>query len=82
MIWSSVDEVIKPAESAKFSVYDEKLNIINLFDTQIYKEDRIGLKKLNDTGKLWMFETTCPHNENKLPSCFPQLYSIMKEFLL
>jgi hypothetical protein len=97
MVWSSRDDVVKPMESAKFSVYDNNLNIIDLFDTKIYQEDRLGLKTLYDNNKLIMHETTCPHNErkglpkaeafahareHKLPSCFPQLYSLMKKYLL
>ena len=82
MVWSSVDDVVKPAQSGKFSVYDINLNIIDLFDTTMYQEDIIGLRTLNDTNRLWMFQTDCPHNENKSPSCYPQLYPVFKEFLI
>jgi len=82
MVWSSTDDVIKPPQSAKFSSYDANLNIIDLFDSKIYQEDRLGLKTLNDSNRLWMFETTCSHGDTKLPICFPQLYPIMKQFLL
>ena len=82
MFWSSVDDVVKPAQSGKFSVYDIDLNVIDLFDTDMYQNDVIGLRTLNDTDRLHMFETNCPHNENKLPSCFPQLYPVFKQFLI
>jgi palmitoyl-protein thioesterase len=48
------DGVITPWESAHFEFYDEndKKDVIPLKESQLYKEDSIGLKKLDEDGKL------------------------------
>lgn len=92
MIWSPNDEVLSPPESGKFSFYDINytkydkykninLPIIDLFDSIQYKHDLIGLKTLNNSGRLHIFETDCSHVGHKTQKCFPQLENLTLPFL-
>ena len=81
MIWSPVDKVLDPSESGKFSFYDEDFNVIPLEETELYKNDALGLKFLNYIGRLHTFETNCSHVDHRNPACFEQLEGILKRFL-
>ena len=86
MIWSPHDDIIMPPESAKFSLQyiNEQCNIdsYELFDTDIYKSGRLGLKKLNEENRLHIFETNCTHEQHKEAPCFSQLKPIFEQYLL
>jgi palmitoyl-protein thioesterase len=81
MVYTPYDEVVIPPESGIFSMYDENLNIINLTETQLFKDDWLGLKNLYQTNRLFMFKTNCSHVEHREPICFPQLYTILSQFI-
>ena len=81
MIWSARDDVLKPPESGKFSMYEpvflpnthpDKLAILKgqyvgpafsllklqrLQDTYMYKADSLGLKTLDRSNRLHIYET-------------------------
>ncbi|KAJ3660756.1 hypothetical protein Zmor_005191 [Zophobas morio] len=46
------DNVITPWESSQFGYYGENNTVVNLIDRDIYKNDLIGLKTLDDAGRL------------------------------
>lgn len=81
MIWSPYDTVLSPAESGKFSFYDEELKVIRVEDTELYKKDLLGLKYLNENGRLKTYQTNCSHVDHRNPVCFLQLYPILKQYL-
>jgi pimeloyl-ACP methyl ester carboxylesterase len=96
MVWSSIDNVIVPLESAKFQFYDiltaereRKLVVVPLGESFTYKYDAIGLKTLNESNRLHMYQFDCQHDRFKLPSCFAQLKNknnrtlidVIKEYL-
>jgi pimeloyl-ACP methyl ester carboxylesterase len=82
MVYSSNDKVLQPKESGKFSFYDHMFRVINLFDTNLYKYDWLGLKALNDSNRLWAYETTCAHTDHSKPICFDQIMPILQKFLV
>lgn len=93
MIWSARDDVLKPAESGKFSMYEpvflpnthpDKLAVLKgqylgsafsllklqrLQDTYMYKADLLGLKTLDRTNRLHIYETDCDHADHVSPEC-------------
>jgi len=81
MVWSSRDTVLRPAESGKFSFYDEDLNIIPLEETNLYTEDSLGLRALNETNRLHSYETNCSHVDHRNPICYSQIYTILKNYI-
>lgn len=81
MIWSPVDGVLKPAESAKFSFLDKEGRIIPLNQSELYKSDYIGIRHLDETGRLRINQTTCTHVEHRDPVCFGQLEPILASLL-
>jgi len=81
MIWSPEDSVLNPAESGKFSFFDESLNIIPLEDTIVYRDDLLGLRVLNDTDRLHIYETNCSHVDHRNPECYSQVYAILKNYI-
>ena len=80
VIWSPNDDVVKPPESAKFSVYDTNYNVIPLEKTTMYIEDLLGLRSLAEKGRFNTYETNCTHVEHRDPACFGQLYKIFSMY--
>ena len=81
MIWSPNDEIVYPSESGKFSFLDKDMNIIPMDETDIYKEDTLGLKYLDDEDRLHIYKTNCSHVDHRNPECFDQLYEILKFYI-
>jgi palmitoyl-protein thioesterase len=81
LVYSPLDEIIKPPISGVFGLYDRNLTPIDIIHTQLYQEDWIGLKKLNEDTRLHFRQTNCTHVEHRMPICFPQLYPIFNEFI-
>ena len=46
------DTMITPGESSYFNELDEKHNLVDMKDTEIYKNDLFGLKTLDEQGKI------------------------------
>ncbi|KAL3283370.1 hypothetical protein HHI36_006518 [Cryptolaemus montrouzieri] len=46
------DNVITPWESSQFGFYDDTMTVINLMSRDLYKEDSIGLRTLDESGRL------------------------------
>lgn len=82
VVWSPNDETIYPPESAKFSFFNKKYDIIPLEKTDIYMDDMLGLKELNMDGRFHIHKTNCTHTEHRDPICFPQLYDILSRYFL
>jgi palmitoyl-protein thioesterase len=81
MIWSPNDDIVYPPESGKFGFLDKEMNIIPIEETELYKEDTLGLKFLNDNTRLHTYETNCSHVDHRNPECFEQLYEILKYYI-
>ena len=82
MVFSPFDSIVIPPQSAIFSLLDSNLDVIPMRDTELYKQDWLGLQKLDKENKLWLYKTNCTHMEHRQPKCFPQLYDILKTYLL
>jgi len=80
VIWSPFDDVLNPPESAKFSFYDDEYNIIPLRETALYKDDSLGLRRLDEENRFHIYETNCTHVQNRDPVCFTQLYDIFSRY--
>jgi palmitoyl-protein thioesterase len=77
MIWSNIDTVISPKQSAKFEFYNvsnvksnDPLEIVDFKISSTYKNDLIGLKTLDENNKLIVRQYDCKHEDFKMPSCF------------
>ena len=84
MIWSPNDEVIEPPESAKFSLLileNDELKSISLFDTILYENNMLGLRKMNEENRLEIFETTCMHSQHKEKVCFDQIKEVLRKYV-
>ena len=56
------DTMITPKYSAHFGEYDKKHKVVDMEDTESYKNDLFGLKTLNEAGKItkfWLDERHC-----------------------
>jgi len=73
--YSMVDETLKPKETGWFGVYapNSQENVIALEDTNLWKEDWIGLKTLYNEGKLHKFSTKCSHGDY-YSDCFDKYF--------
>jgi palmitoyl-protein thioesterase len=81
MVFSPNDEIIKPPSSGIFETFNEDLSVLPLKNNPIYTNDWIGLKVLNETGRLHTHQTNCTHVEHRMPICFSQLYPILAKYL-
>jgi len=59
-MWND-DTQIQPKESSWFWQYDSQGSLVKLRDSDVYKEDRIGLKKLDEAGGLWFYHGNGAH---------------------
>ena len=56
------DTMITPKDSAHFGEYDKNHKVVEMKDTEIYKNDLFGLKTLDEAGKIikfWLDEKHC-----------------------
>lgn len=81
MVFSPFDTIVIPPQSGIFSLYDSNLDVIPIFDTELYKQDWLGLQKLDREKKLWLYKTNCTHVEHRKSVCFSQLFDILKFYL-
>eukprot|EP01156_Anaeramoeba_ignava_P006395 Anaeramoba_ignava/a348541_12.p1 GENE.a348541_12~~a348541_12.p1 ORF type:complete len:290 (+),score=74.50 a348541_12:11-880(+) len=64
LVLSNVDDIINPKESAWFAFFDDKFqNIIPYNETQLYLEDWIGIRYLDENKKLNFQATNCRHED-------------------
>lgn len=61
------DTMVQPRESEWFGFYKsgQDKEIVPLFDTPLYKEDKLGLKKLNESGRLHFLGAPWDHLQMK-----------------
>ena len=81
LVWSYTDETLYPRESAKFSFLDEDKNIVGIEDTELYKNDYLGLRGLSEKGSFHIHNVSCAHDDVKRPSCNNEIYGILKKYL-
>ena len=81
LVWSYTDETLYPRESAKFSFLDEDKNIVGIEDTELYKNDYLGLRVLSEKGAFHIHNVSCAHDDVKRPSCNNEIYGILKKYL-
>ena len=89
MIWSEIDIVIIPYQSAKFEFYnillaqhDHKLHIDVLENSTIYTKDLLGFKKMIENYQLYTFQYDCNHDEFKTKKCYNKQFYNHNETLL
>ena len=65
LVQSTEDEVVVPAESCHFGFHPIGFpqEIEDLFDSQWYSDDVLGLKTLAESGRLHLKFAHCPHTE-------------------
>jgi len=59
------DTMISPKESAHFGEYDKEHRVVNMKDTEVYKNDLFGLKSLEEENKIiyyWIDDNHCYYN--------------------
>ncbi|KAI8833895.1 Alpha/Beta hydrolase protein [Chytridium lagenaria] len=61
LIKFSEEETVVPAESSWFGYYDENMVMIPMREQPIYKEDWIGIRELDEQGKLIFLEAEGRH---------------------
>ena len=71
----------KNIKQNKIYIYNVNLPIIPLKDTVEYIYDLLGLRTLDETGRLHILETNCTHQGHKTQECFPQLEKLTFPFL-
>jgi len=85
LIYSTTDTIVVPRVSPWFSFYDyvsgSDSTILKFNETPLYKNDLIGLKTLNDTGRLAFATVPCEHQNIPRLSCKPYYTKLVKPLL-
>lgn len=71
------DGVITPWQSSHFGYYDNNLTVIEMYNRSVYKDDAIGLKTLDEQGKLEIITVPGIQHSN-----WHKNVSIVDQFLL
>lgn len=63
LVKSINDDIIEPLESCHFGFYKDgdPYQIVPLEESKLFTEDRLGLKTLADSGRLFLKMATCTH---------------------
>ena len=70
MVWSMNDEIIRPIESGKYEYFEENSQIIVPFEeSDTYKKNFIGIRKMFDENRIHNIKTDCSHREFKNQDC-------------
>jgi hypothetical protein len=76
-IWTNIDKVVLPPESAMFNYWNinlaNKYGILEIEDvknTTWYNEDKLGIKYLIDNNKYNTYMYPCNHDEFKFETCY------------
>jgi len=69
--FSNIDVIIHPAESGWFWVYQNNsdIQVYTLAEQEIYTEDFIGLRSLNETGRMHFYTMSCLHQDIPSKGC-------------
>lgn len=65
LVMSTEEDIIEPRISCHFGFYKpgSKTEIQELFDTDLYKQDWLGLRTLHETGRLHLRIAHCTHGQ-------------------
>jgi len=69
--YSTIDNIVIPMQSPWFYFYaaNTDTTLVPMNQSQLYEEDWIGLKALNDQGKLGMVGVDCDHQDIPRDDC-------------
>jgi len=82
MIWSPEDDTLQPPQSGKFSWFNQQEEVVPIENTQIYRDDTLGLRFLHERDQLHIAQTNCSHVEHRDPQCYDQIYAIIAPILV
>ena len=89
VVWTDLEKVVDPPESTKFEFFNISmaetsghLEIVNFLESNIYNEDKIGLRELYENGKMLLKQYDCKHEEFKQPKCFLKNFTSQSNNLL
>ena len=89
IVWTDLEKVVDPPESTKFEFFNISmaensghLEIVNFLESNIYNEDKIGLRELYENGKMLLKQYDCKHEEFKHPECFLKNFTSQSNNLL
>ena len=88
IVWSSIDNIIEPYQSAKFEFYNttdamenRELDIVALNVSNTYSNDLIGLRTLDESNRFHTIRFDCQHDKFKTSECFiPIIESVIQCF--
>lgn len=68
MIWSVIDEAIRPPDSSYFAWFspNQETHITDFKDRDSYNQDLFGLKTLYELGRVFIYESGLPHDDYRL----------------
>jgi palmitoyl-protein thioesterase len=83
MVWSPKDEVIRPIESGKYEFYDINTeSVVPFLDSNMFKNDYIGIRKMFEENRVHFVETDCAHKEYKSVNCLERHKDSILKYLM
>jgi len=82
LLYSQVDTTLVPKETGWFGYYANNTvkEVLPMESFDFYKEDWIGMRTLNETGRLTKIATTCDHADYR-KSCFDKYFNMILPYL-
>ena len=71
MLYSTIDDIVRPRESGWFEFYPahSQAAVVPLRQSAAYQSDLIGLRTLDESGRLWMYSCDCRHQDYPTEAC-------------
>ena len=76
LVMANDDHIVVPKESAWFGFFKTGQDsvLVNVTETEQYQQDWIGLRTLNEAGRLAFHAVDCTHQNLPRDKCKPQVY--------
>ena len=82
MVWSPLDEVIRPKESGKYEYYMENsFTIVPLLLSETFNKNYAGIRSMFTENRVQFVETDCGHREFKSVDCLEKYKEPILRFL-
>jgi palmitoyl-protein thioesterase len=82
MVWSPLDEVIRPWQSGRYEFYyQNSITVVPFLSSETFRKNHVGIRSLYRENRLCFIETDCAHKDFKSRTCLDKYKEEILPFL-